>query len=81
MVVESRKIKQIMADVFGININNITNDASVDSIEEWDSLNHLKLILALEDELNISFSEEETVEIMSYLILVEILKNYKIGIL
>ncbi|MFZ4712620.1 MAG: acyl carrier protein [Bacteriovoracaceae bacterium] len=60
-----QKLKSVLANVFNVDISTITGDASVDTIESWDSLNHLKLVLALEQEFDISFTEEQTVEIMN----------------
>ena len=61
-----QKLKNVLANVFNVETNLINDDASVDTIENWDSLNHLKLVLAIEQEFDISFSEEQTVEIMNY---------------
>jgi acyl carrier protein len=60
------KLKKVLSDVFKVDAGMVNDDSSVDNIERWDSLNHLNLILALELEFNVSFSEEQTVEIMSY---------------
>ena len=38
------KLKQILASVFNITVEEITNDSSPDTIENWDSLNHLNLV-------------------------------------
>jgi acyl carrier protein len=37
----------------------INEDSSADSIEQWDSLRHLNLVLALEEEFGISIPDEE----------------------
>jgi acyl carrier protein len=60
------KLKKVLSDVFKVDAGMVNDDSSVDNIERWDSLNHLNLVLALELEFNVSFSEEQTVEIMSY---------------
>jgi len=59
------KLKKIISTVFELDIASVDDNASVDSIESWDSLSHLKLVLALEQEFNISFSEEQSVEILN----------------
>jgi len=60
------KLKKVLADLFKLDVEIVNNDTSVDNVERWDSLNHLNLVLALELEFNVSFSEEQTVEIMNY---------------
>ena len=61
-----QKLKNVLANVFNVNSASIDDNSSVDTIENWDSLNHLKLVLAIEQEFDISFSEEQTVEILNY---------------
>ena len=58
-------LKTLLANIFNIEINSINNDSSVDTIENWDSLNHLKLVLAIEQEFNVSFTAEQSVEILN----------------
>ncbi len=53
----------------------ITEDTKKDDIEEWDSINHLNLIVELEDKLKISFSKEEIEKMDSVSKLIEILKK------
>lgn len=61
-----KKLNNVIASVFNIEASSVNEDTSVDTVESWDSLNHLKLILALEQEFDISFTEEETVELLNY---------------
>ena len=59
------KILEVMAVVFNMDSADIPDDASPDAIEKWDSVNHMSLIIALEDEFNISFSDEELANLSS----------------
>ncbi len=61
-----QKLKQIIASVFKIDVSTVDNDTSPDTVENWDSLNHLNLVLALEEGFDVSFTEEQTVEILNY---------------
>lgn len=70
------KLKQILADIFDIDVTSINDTTSVDTVKEWDSLKHLNLILALEQEFNISFSIEQTVEILNYPLIKAILGEH-----
>ena len=60
------KIKQVMSAVFEIPLESIADDASSDNIENWDSLRHLNLILALEEEFGISIPDEEVGNLLNY---------------
>ena len=66
MTTPESKLKQVLADVFGVDVSMIDGNASVDSIEKWDSLNHLNLVLALEEQFSVSLTEEQIVEMMNY---------------
>lgn len=66
MPASENTLKQIMADVFGVDANSIDERASVDTIAKWDSFNHMKLVLALEEQFNVTFQAEQTVEMLSY---------------
>ena len=55
----SDRVRRIVADVFQLEDGQVTLDSSPRTIEKWDSVNHLNLILALETEFHASFSPEE----------------------
>jgi acyl carrier protein len=63
---EKTKIKQVMSAVFEIPLESIAEDASSDNIENWDSLRHLNLILALEEEFGVSIPDEEVGNLVNY---------------
>ena len=63
---ENIRIKQVMSLVFEVPLESIADDASLDNIENWDSLRHLNLILALEEEFGISIPDEEVGNLVNY---------------
>lgn len=70
------KLKKVLADIFKIEVTAVNEDTSVDTVDRWDSLNHLNLILALESEFGVSFSEEQSVEIMNYPLIKMVLQEH-----
>ena len=68
------RIKQVMSDVFNIDVNSINNDASTSNTEGWDSLKHMNLIIALEEEFNIEFTDEEIIDSMNYALILNIIE-------
>ncbi len=54
-----------MADLFGLPLEEIRPDSSPDNIPAWDSLQHLNLVLALEQEFGIQFAPEEIEQLLS----------------
>jgi len=63
---DEAKLKQIMSTVLRVPADNIDGDANMDSIKSWDSLNHMNLILALEDAYGVSIPDDEATNITSY---------------
>lgn len=58
-----KRIKTIMEEVFGLEID---DNFSKNSTDKWDSFTHLDLIVKLEQEFNISFTPDEIGSIESY---------------
>lgn len=69
------RIKNTMAAVFNIDAAQITESASSDTIEGWDSLGHMSLIVALEEEFEIVFDDSEMVDMVDYNTIYETIKN------
>lgn len=62
---ESR-IKKIMSEIFGIDRNSISEETSIGNIETWDSLRHMNLVTALEEEFDIILDDDDFEIIISY---------------
>ncbi len=58
-------MRAIAADLFGIPEHTIHSDSSPETVEGWDSLQHLNLILAIEERFGVSLSPEEMDEMRS----------------
>jgi acyl carrier protein len=71
-------LKKILSDLFMIDASKINDDTSVDTVPKWDSLKHLNLVLALEEQFKISLSEQETVEILSFPLIKSVLVEHGI---
>ena len=56
------QVRGIASDVFGIPANTITDESSPQSIDSWDSMQHLNLVLAIEDRFGVQFEPEEIEE-------------------
>jgi acyl carrier protein len=65
------KLKTLFADIFEISEDEINDKSSPETIEKWDSFQHLQLILALEEAFQISLTADEVTEIQSF----EYIKN------
>jgi len=59
-------LKDVMATVLGIVADSINDDTSMDTVEAWDSIKHMNLVLAIEEEFGISIPDEDAANITSY---------------
>ncbi len=69
------RIKDVMAAVFEISKKKISDDSSPDTIKSWDSLKHMNLVVALEEEFKIQLTDEEIVEMINYQLIKLIIKE------
>jgi acyl carrier protein len=53
------RVRGIAADVLEVPLTQVTSDSSPETLETWDSVHHLNLVLALEQEFNMQFEPEE----------------------
>ena len=64
-----KRIIFIMSEVFDINKDMIKNDSSTNNLVEWDSMNHMNLIVALEEEFKCDFDEDDIENMVSFKIM------------
>jgi acyl carrier protein len=69
------KLKNIMADVFLVDVNQIPDNVNQVNFEKWESVQHLMLIVNIESEFGVSFEPEEIVEMTSLELLEKFLSS------
>ena len=62
---EFNKLKQVVSDILEVNIDDINENSSPDNIEKWDSLSHIKLVMAIEAEFNVKLTPEDMMDMLS----------------
>jgi len=59
------RVKQVMAMVFGVAAHEIGANAAPGTIEAWDSMRHMNLVIALEEEFGVRFGEDQIEQLIS----------------
>jgi acyl carrier protein len=59
------QVQAIASDIFGVPARKITADSSPETIENWDSMQHLNLVLALEEKFGLQLDPEEIEQMKS----------------
>ena len=65
------RIKEIIADTLGIDIERITDDLAAGDIEEWDSVGNLTIISTIEEELEVDIPIADLYELNNIKAIVE----------
>ncbi|HSB40508.1 MAG TPA: acyl carrier protein [Methylomirabilota bacterium] len=60
------RIRKVFSRVLRVDEASITLDSSPETITKWDSLGHMTLCLALEEEFGIEFDNDHVVEMRSF---------------
>jgi acyl carrier protein len=53
------RVRAIVASVLRVPVDSIDASSSPDTLGSWDSLNHMQLILALEEEFRLQFAVDD----------------------
>jgi acyl carrier protein len=64
-----RRLKTTIAAVLDIDPGTLGDDASPETIANWDSIKQMDIILAVEDEFDVRFRDETIAELASYVLI------------
>ena len=68
-----KKIILIISSILGVESSKIKLQSSSDDFEEWDSIRHMNLIVALEEEFDVEFTDSEIPELAQVKIIIDII--------
>ena len=60
-----KKVLNLFSIVMDVPIKNLNKNSNPDTVENWDSLSHVKMIMEIESEFNIDLLPDEALEIFS----------------
>jgi acyl carrier protein len=73
------RVRQVVADVLGVETQVVADDFSRDNADTWDSLNHLRIVTALEQEFAITLSMDEIVAVRNVGQVIELIARRSVG--
>ena len=53
------RVRQVAADVFNLPLDQVSDSLSPHTLADWDSVQHLNLVLAIEAQLSVQFDPSE----------------------
>jgi acyl carrier protein len=57
------RVRSIVADVLQLPEESVTDDLGFNETRQWDSVNHINMMLALEEAFGISIADDQVVEL------------------
>jgi len=69
------KVLQLISQIMDTDIATLNENSSSKSVDNWDSLRHMNLIVAIEEEFEIELSDEQIVEMVSYKKIIQALES------
>ncbi len=72
------RLNEVFRDVFDDETIVVNENTTADDIEDWDSLEHINLVVAIENEFGIKFSMGETTSLKNVGEMVSLI-NQKLG--
>ena len=69
------RVRKVVADVFDVPLERVGPKTSKDDVEAWDSVNVVHLIMALEAEFTVAFSDDDTADLLSVELIVALLEE------
>ena len=70
------RVFKVISQVMGVSINDINEDSSPDTIEKWDSLQHINLVMALEEEFEVHLGVNDIIEMLNVGLIVLVMKSF-----
>ena len=74
------KYSEIFKASLNIDANKFNDKLKYNEIDEWDSIGHMTLMAALEEEYKITLETEDIIDFSSFKKGIEILKKYSVNI-
>ncbi len=69
------RVFEIICDIMEVPREKVDIDSSFETIESWDSINQMNLVLALEEEFEMQFTDEQIVGFTNAHFIIEVLKE------
>ncbi|MCP4762515.1 MAG: acyl carrier protein [archaeon] len=77
---QAEQFIEMVAEVFGVEKSEITDDKTPEDIENWTSITHMDLMARFEEAFGTEFDVEEITEMDSIEAMKKALKNHKVDV-
>ena len=74
------KYNKVFIESLSISEKKLNQDLKYNEIPEWDSIGHMSLVAAIEEEYKISLETDDIIDFSSYKKGIELLKKYNVNV-
>ena len=71
-----QRLKKVFSESLGIDKNQVDDGLEYNTIQEWDSVGHMSLIDAIEEEFDIMIETDDIIDMSSFKIAKKIVAKY-----
>lgn len=76
MTIDKEDVRLVFSEELAISIDQVIDTLEYNTISEWDSIAHMRLIAALEDKFDIMIDTEDVVEMSTFAIACDTVQKY-----
>jgi acyl carrier protein len=69
------RVAQVISSVMNIPASQLTDSSSPESVSQWESMKHINLVLALEEEFDVRFDDQQISELQSVTSIVSVIES------
>ncbi|HVU73308.1 MAG TPA: acyl carrier protein [Mycobacteriales bacterium] len=70
------RVRGVLSTVFDVPAHTIDDDASMDTVAGWDSLQQLTVVLAIEEEFGIALTDDEVTTMVTFPLIVAVVSDH-----
>lgn len=71
-----RTVEEVVSEVFGVERESVNDSSCPETVDGWDSMGHVNLLVALEEHFNVSIDIGDVIEMVSVRKIRQVLLEY-----
>lgn len=71
------KVKELIANVLNVSVDEVTDNTEIGELEEWDSLHNVQILVALEEEFRIKMTPDLLMDLETVEDIVDLIEELK----
>jgi acyl carrier protein len=75
-----RRLRQVVVATFDLDDGADVERLEYQGIPEWDSIGHMSLVVAIEDEFDVQLDTEQVIDMSSFVVALDMLRTLGVGV-